>query len=576
MHEPELHHGFGDSRRLTGPNRWFAGTAVTLAPLGVCAADGAAHARWCQRVQALSEQLQWGDAQPHVVRHAGGVFFVCAAPTATLFTATEVAEWAWEQELAAAGDHSFDIAQPFTPEQALATFSARAAAEQHLALQALLAAAEQHDLPFLVDDEDFSVGAGSGSRTWPLSALPSPHEVPWPALHNVPTALVTGSNGKTTTTRLIAAMAQAASRSVGLCSTEGVVVNGQLQHSGDYSGPAGARAVLRDARVQVAVLETARGGILRRGLAVQRADVAVVTNISADHFGEYGVDSADDLAEVKLVVARAVTDHGVLVLNADDTPLMRMAERMPHAAQARQALFAAEHTHPALVAHRAQGGSTCGAHEGQLLLCDHGQTHSLGEVAALPVNLFGAAPYNTANAMAAALAAVALGLPVQAVRDTLAHFGGRPSDNPGRLERWQHRGATVLIDYAHNPDGLTQLLTVARALKPQRLWLLLGQAGNRGDAAISELARVAAAFAPDRVVIKELPAMLRGRALGEVPTLLERALVEAGLPPATVQHIADEEAAAFALLAACAPGLVLVLPLHTAAVRQAVAAHLMR
>jgi UDP-N-acetylmuramyl tripeptide synthase len=158
----------------------------------------------------------------------------------------------------------------------------------------------------------------------------------------------------------------------------------------------------------------------------------------------------------------------------------------------------------------------------------------------------------------------------------LQRFGSTALDNPGRLERWPWRGATVLLDYAHNPDGLAQLLSVARALKPQRLGLLLGQAGNRDDAAIAELARVAAGFQPGRVVVKELPGMLRGRAVGELPALIESTLLAAGLSAHQVQHHADELEAAQALLAWAEAGDVLVLPIHTAAVRTALAQVLSR
>ena len=163
---------------------------------------------------------------------------------------------------------------------------------------------------------------------------------------------------------------------------------------------------------------------------------------------------------------------------------------------------------------------------------------------------------------------MARGLSLPAVTRTLQSFGANPLDNPGRLERWQHRGALVLMDYAHNPDALDQLLTTARALKPARLLLLLGQAGNRGDDAIADLARTAARFAPDRVVIKELALMLRGRELGDVSARLARALESAGYPAAHIDLVADEEAAAHALLDVAGPGDVVVLPVHTRAVRE--------
>ncbi len=593
---PEPNHGFEDSRRLTGPNRYFGDAAVTLTPLGVAANDSRALAGWADRVRAMSNALGWPDPKPVIKRHADGVLLVFSAPQDVLLTATEVSEWAWERAAAEAGETGFDLAQDLG-EDAAAILGKRAAAERSAALGELRAAAIEHGVPLIEDDAVVSLGAGSGSRLWPREALPAVDAVPWSALHDVPTALVTGSNGKTTVVRLLAAMARAAGLTAGYCCTEGVFVGGDAMAQGDYSGPDGARAVLRHPQVQAAILETARGGILRRGLAVRRADVAVVTNISADHFGEYGIGDAEDLAETKLVVARALVDGtlvdgtlvdgtlvdgtlvdgtlahgtrggGTLVLNADDTTLMTVAARLPHAAGARQALFARDHGHPALAALRERGGMTCGVRDGVLVLSRGGEESTLGEVAALPLTVGGAAPYNVANLAAAALAGTALGLPAAAILRTVQSFGAAPLDNPGRLERWHHRGALVLIDYAHNPDGLDQLLRVARALNPSHLCVLLGQAGNRDDDAIAELARTAARYAPDCVVIKELPLLLRGRAPGEVSALLERALLAAGVPSDRIVAEPDEEAAARRLLDTAKPGDVIVLPVHTRAVRE--------
>jgi UDP-N-acetylmuramyl tripeptide synthase len=513
-----------------------------------------------------------------------------AAPDDALFTATEINEWAWERSAAEAGGDAlagFDLAQDLGDDRrALAVFVQRAAAEQRPVQRALQTAAAERGLPVFIDDEVLSIGAGSGSRSWPLGALPAVADVPWPALHGVPTALVTGSNGKTTTVRLLAAIAAAAGVPAGYCCTEGVFVAGQAMgggdYSGDYSGPAGARAVLRHAGVELAVLETARGGLLRRGLAVARADVALVTNVSADHLGEYGIAGVEDIAEAKLVVARALQDGtrargGTLVLNGGDTVLMAVAARSPHVqalfAAGRVALFARDDDGPALMALRQSGGSTCGVRDGRLLWSHGGASTGLGAVADFPLTLRGAAPHNTENIAAAVLAAHALGLPETAIRQALAQFGSQVQDNPGRLERWAYRGATVLIDYAHNPDGLAQLLAVACAMLPAgaRLGLLLGQAGNRDDPAIVDLAGTAAAARPDRIVIKELPEMLRGRAPGAVPDLIATTLRAAGFDAGRVTLQADEDAAARTLLAWAQPGDVVVLPIHTKAVRERLA-----
>ncbi len=347
----------------------------------------------------------------------------------------------------------FDLAQDLGAD-ALAVFAARAAAERRPEIIALRAAALAHGLSLIEDDTQVSLGEGAGSRSWPRGASPSVDAVPWSELHEIPTLLVTGSNGKTTTVRLIAAMAAAAGLTPGLCSTEGIEIGGELCTPGDYAGPDGARTVLRDRRVEVAILETARGGILRRGLAVRRADAAIVTNISPDHLGEYGVEDAEDLAETKLVVARALEAGGTLILNAEDAALSNAMTRLPHAAGVRRALFASDYDHPALVGLRANLGSTCGPRGGEMLIRHAGHERSLGAVAEMPLCVGGAARYNIANLAAAALGAAVLRIPIDAIIGTLHRFGAAPSDNPGRLERWTHRGATVLIDYAHNPDGL--------------------------------------------------------------------------------------------------------------------------
>ncbi len=598
---PDPNHGFDDSRRLTGPNRWYAGTAVTLTPLGAAANDSAARARWAARVLKVCGHLGWPAPQPRAVPgspEAREPLLLFAAPEDQLFTATEINEWAWERSSAEAaeavepGATGFDLAQDLGDDaSALAVFAQRASAEQRPAQRALQAASAERGLPVFIDDEALSIGAGRGSRSWPLTALPGAADVPWPVLHSVPTALVTGSNGKTTTVRLLAAIAAAAGVSAGYCGTEGVFVAGQAlgngddsgKYSGDYSGPAGARAVLRHPAVDVAVLETARGGLMRRGLAVLRADAAVVINVSADHLGEYGIASVEDIADAKLVVARALLHGGTLILNGGDAVLMAVADRTPHVqalrAAGRIALFARDDENPALQALRLAGGSTCGVRGGRLLWSYGGASTDLGAVADLPLTLGGAATHNAENIAAAVLAAHALGLPESAVRLTLHSFGAQTQDNPGRLERWTHRGATVLIDYAHNPDGLAQLLAVARALMSigppgARLGLLLGQAGNRDDAAIAELARTAAAGQPDRIVIKELPEMLRGRPLGAVPALIAATLRAAGIGPARVALQPDEAAAAHALLAWAQAGDVLVLPIHTRAVRERLVAAL--
>jgi UDP-N-acetylmuramyl tripeptide synthase len=540
------------------------------------AALPAVRERWAVLVAAMAARLGW-PAGPVVARiHASGASLALAAPEDQLYTATEVNEWAW---LRALEERGITFPAPFAPghpavgdeASAAATLRALAAEEARPSLSLLLAEARRRNLPATLDETVLSLGAGRGHRAWALDSLPPPADVSWAGLHAIPTALVTGSNGKTTTVRLLAALAAAHGWTPGHCCTDGIVVGGEVVDTGDWSGPGGARKVLRDARVEAAILESARGGILRRGLAVDRATVAVVTNVGADHFGEYGIHSLEDLADAKLVVARAIGPDGLLVLNADDPVLAARAGAL----ECPLGWFALDAAHPRLAAHRAAGGATCGVRDGRLHLHWRGADHDLSAVAAMPLSAGGHAAYNIANLAGAALAAAGLGIAPAALAPVLAAFGAARGDNPGRLETWRFQGLTVFMDYAHNPEGLEGLLKVATAAPcAGRLGLLLGQAGNREDAAIRALAATAARFAPDLVVLKDLDGYLRGRAPGEVPAILREELLRRGLQEGNLRTVLPETESAQALLDWARPGDVVVLTVHGGAARARVGAEL--
>ncbi|MEO5626115.1 MAG: Mur ligase family protein [Dokdonella sp.] len=544
-------------------------------------------AEWDARVRRVRSELGWADAAVVARAHASGASLALAAPLDQLLTATEVNEWALTSTLFAFSlRHPSHLQRLRVPEEkrevlhapghpaawdedsAVRTLRAYSRSERNPALVELVEAAQARGLTVLIDDDTMSLGVGRGVRVWPLAQLPLPALLDWNALHDAPVALVTGSNGKTTTTRLLAALLRAHGLQTGYTCTDGVFVGDIALAAGDYSGPAGARVALRAPDVEAAVLETARGGILRRGIAVQHANVAVVTNVSDDHFGEYGVHDLDDLAAVKLGVAATLGAHGVLVLNADDGQLVRHAEAL----RVRQAWFAFDADAPLLQAHRARGGATCGVRAGHLLLQFDGDEHDLGAVAAMPLTFDAAARYNIANIAAAALAAQVLGIPVATIAAVLAQFGTERNDNPGRLQHWTIGGVGVFVDYAHNPEGLRGLLYVATKVRTGRLGLLLGQAGNREDNEIRELAVVAAEFKPDLVVLKDIGGMLRGRGAGEISTLLREALMQRGTGDAAVVECLDEYAAVCELLAWARAGDVLVLPIHGSTVKPKVAA----
>lgn len=568
---PDSEPPFDDSRRLTGANPYFAGCGAAMEALGPRSADPEALRTWRTCVNAMRVLLCWPPAEALARAHASGATLAFPAPADLLYAATELNEWAWCVAAGYAGFHAPGHPAAFDEVRALDTLRHFAGAEARPDVIALLAAASVHGVPTLLDDDALTLGLGVHGKTFALDALPaSPDALPWPTLGAIPAALVTGSNGKTTTVRLIAAMLRAHGLHTAHSCTDGLFVGDTAQierlEAGDYSGPAGARQLLRRTDVEAAVLETARGGLLRRGLALAKADVAVVTNISEDHFGEYGVHSVEDLASVKLTIARAVAGEGGgrLVLNAED-PLLR---RLGPLAAPRLAWFAVDA--PAVpdtsVPH-------CVGRDGRLWLHDGAATHDLGDVAAMPVTLGGHARYNIANAAGAALAALQLCVPPATIRAVLATFGRDHADNPGRLQRWSFAGLEIFLDYAHNPDGLAGLLDIAQAWRGQgRLALLLGQAGNREDAQIRDLAAIAAQFAPDLVVIKDIDGYLRGRTAGEVAQVIRDELLRRGVPESALPVRLREADAAREALAWARAGDVLVLPVHSLGAKAEVAA----
>ncbi|HEV2607260.1 MAG TPA: Mur ligase family protein [Xanthomonadaceae bacterium] len=570
---------FSDSRRLLGANPYFGGTGAALEAAGI-AVDATLLDAWRARIAAARAVLGWPDASVFAHAHVSGATLAFAAPLDQLFAATDVNEWAWLASAAAAGVdsgyarfHAPGYAAAWDEALAMATLRALALSEANPRLIVLERAAQAHRVALLIDDDALTLGEGFGARSWPPDALPDADGIDWSELHDVPLVLVTGTNGKTTTVRLLAAMMRAHGLRTGYSCTDGLFVDAAQIAAGDYSGPAGARAVLRHPDVQAAILETARGGLLRRGLAMQHAQAAIVTNLSADHYGAYGVHDLDALARVKLTVARVVDRDGLLVLNADDATLRARVDDLACAI----GWFALDDGDAWLETHRARGGPTCGVRNGRVRLTFAGEEHDLGAVDTMPLSANGQARYNIANILAASLAAGALGIASAAIAEVLARFGAAHADNPGRLQRWSIAGVDVWLDYAHNPDGLRGLLQVAGVRHTHgRFGLLLGQAGDRSDADIRALAATAAAFKPARVVLKDIAGMLRGRVSGEVAAILRETLLAEGITADALPFCSDELEATRALLAWAQPGDILVLPIHGKLARAQVASLLDR
>jgi cyanophycin synthetase len=542
-----------DSRRLTGPGLLLDRPGAVVDVRVDDAQRDALIAAWQDAASRMLAAVGWGSHRAVARRFIGGASLAITAPPDALYSATDLNEWAWNAAEAAVRGEP-------TPELEPAAERLREAidTERNPALLAVRDEARARGLTFLSGEGVVSVGKGTGVIAWPADRLPSPERIDWARAHEIPVALVTGSNGKTTVVRLLAAMATEAGRVTGMTTTEGVLVGGTLVAAGDYSGPEGARLALRRPEVETALLETARGGLLRRGLAVERADVAVVTNIAADHLGEFGVQTLEQLAETKLLVAKAIGPRGRLVLNADDAVLVQASTGI----RAPVVWFSLEPKNRLIRRHTGSGGTAVILDGDALVVLDGDEREVIGRVAEMPITAGGTARHNVANALAAVAAAGGLGIPLDAVRTTLCRFGRDPADNPGRANVYEIGGVRIVVDYAHNPHGVAALAAALDGVPSNRRLVMIGQAGDRDDGAIRELARAALALRPDRVVAKEMDRYLRGRAAGEVPALIADELRRAGLPEPAISTPGTEVTAVREALAWARPGDLLVLAVH--------------
>ncbi len=543
---------FLDARRLTGPSLLFDthGSVLDIA----CSDDEAGRLvpAWKKHVERMLAELGWSDVEFATAKLVGGVSLGFTAPLDALYAASAINEWAWaacDQELNGTDAPEFSAA--------LAEIRDAIAEEANPALIELEAQAAANGVTMLWDDDEVSLGLGRHSQTWPVRELPEPHSLDWTEFHDVPTVLVTGTNGKTTTVRLAAHIMRAAGRAVGMSSTDYIAINNEVVDRDDWSGPGGARNVLRHEEVDAAILETARGGLLRRGLGVCAADAAVITNIGRDHLGDFGSRSLDELMDIKWIVSRAVRENGTLILNADDARLVERARDYPGTL----AWFSLNPANPVVLSHTGNGGTAYVLQDDELVRIAGEAGQSICRARDIPITLQGAARHNTANALAAAALAFATGVSMADVRRGLTTM--TQDENPGRGNVFEVGGFKVIVDFAHNPQAIEALLDMAGAMQGNRKVLCFAQAGDRPDDLIRELARNAWEKGLDRVIVSELAHYYRGRGPGEVYGLIRDELLRCGAHEDQIEHN-DEEIESFdSALAWAQPGdLVIMLALE--------------
>jgi cyanophycin synthetase len=362
----------------------------------------------------------------------------------------------------------------------------------------------------------------------------------------IPIASITGTNGKTTTSRMLAHIHKMCGRTVGLATTDGVYIDGERTVTGDMTGPVAAQMVLKDPSVDLAVLETARGGLLRAGMGYRHCDVGAVLNIAADHLGLSGIHTLEELAAVKRVVVEVARE--VALLNADDLRCLQMAA---HTQAKRIGYVTKNPRHDLVRQHVRAGGLAMVLEEGMngdmITLYDHGVHQPLLWTHLIPATLEGKALHNVQNAMFAALMAYAMGVKLDHIRQGLRTFDTTYFQAPGRMNVFEELPFKVILDYGHNAAAISAMVDLVRKLEvPGRRICVLAAPGDRRDEDIAEMGRLAApAF--DHVIVRR-DDDLRGRGPQEVPALLASALLQAGLAKDRLHIVEQEEAAVDAAL----------------------------
>ena len=539
-----------DARRLTGPNLlWDKPSAIVDVFI-----DGVDKQHvvdcWQKWMREFLLEFGWQGEQTDYRIHEEGANMVVSAPIDSLYTACELAELAWnccvskmqEDELP---DWSSGITE----------LKLELAEEVNPRLLELLSEAEQRNVSSLWDDDEFSLGLGASAEVWQISDLPNVKSIDWESYSDISTAFITGTNGKSTSVRLAAEIAKAADINAGVTSTDFIRVGEDIIDHGDYSGPGGARILLRDKRTEMAFMEVARGGLLRRGLPVNKVDAALITNVASDHLGQYGINNVDDLAKVKFIVAKALDDKGVLVVNADNDLVVKYAPLTGKTL----CWFSVDEQNPLIQQQIKNADKAVFVREGQLVYHDNGVFEELALINEVPMTFNGTAKHNIQNALGVIGLCKALNLPINAITKGLTTFGSNTEDNPGRGNVYTVNGCKVIVDFAHNEHSMRAVVDMVKSIAANNRIAMFSHAGDRSDQDIERLTQAIIELGAEHYIAAELENYLRGRELGDVFTVIEKTLSQKNIKEDSIHKMDNPLEGAKKALLLAQPGDVIVL-----------------
>ncbi len=518
-----------DSRRLTGPNLFWnkAGAILDVEILGLD--KDRVITLWTKHCRTLLDALNWKKEQITHRIYEGGASLVISAPIDCLYAATEITEAAWAVTDNELNDKLVEV------EPIIARLNKEITEELNPKLIALQKAAAHKKVKFLSDDDDISLGYGETCQVYAVNNLPNIEDIDWSSIKDIPVAMVTGTNGKSTTVRLASSVVKAAGLRCGITSTDYIRVGDKILDAGDYSGPGGARTLLRHPETQTALLEVARGGMLRRGLGVNQATCVVVTNVAEDHLGEYGINTLSDMVKAKFTVRQSINKEQDLILNADDVGSVNFAQTLDNTI----VWFSWNADNPIIQQHIIHGGKVCFIEDGFIIYHDGTQKQSIVAVKDIPITFGGAAKHNVHNALVVTAMCRALGFNNATIAQGLKDFDSTPENNPGRGNRFDFNGITAIVDFAHNEHGLALMAQTIKDMPAKRRLVMMGQAGDRSDELIQGLVKSALIAVPDCLVICEMVSHLRGRKKGVIPKIIHDYAISQGMTEQQIIHAED-------------------------------------
>tara|TARA_R110002153_G_scaffold940_9_gene4295 strand:+ start:585 stop:2279 length:1695 start_codon:yes stop_codon:yes gene_type:complete len=518
-----------DARRLTGPSLLWDQPGAILDVFIDDIDKNIVVDVWHKWLAKLLAEFGWQQKTTYRL-HSEGANLAISAPIDALYCACDLAELAWHCAVA-------ELKNDITPnwQQRLNELQDELAEELNPALITLMQEAKKHGVSCIADDDEVSLGMGKSSQTWPVRALPDLKSIVWQQYQDIPRVFITGTNGKSTSVRLASHIAKAAGYVAGVTSTDFIRVGGDIIDHGDYSGPGGARMLLRDQRTELAFLEVARGGILRRGIPIDSVDAALITNVASDHLGQYGINTVEELAETKFVVAKGLDAQGTLVLNADNKLVIEQALKLDK----KICWYSTDESNALIQSQIRSGGAAVFIRNKHIVYALGSDEEDIAALEQVPMTLNGAAEHNVQNALGVVGLCKALNLPIEAIRTGLHDFGSNAEDNPGRGNIYEINGIKVLVDFAHNEHSMRAVVRTINQLPAKRKIAMFSHAGDRSDEEIRNLTAAVTELDASLYVVTELERYLRGREIGDVPEIVGNYLQQQSIPSEKIQYAAN-------------------------------------